>query len=232
MEDKRLLDSWSLTTRDEEAFVREIDEMELHSNWISDVVSSELRLEPLEAPLFASQAAAQYGFDPAVRFISSDTASSCARMVPVFRVGGSECSFSDGVCVRHSKRVSSGPLQGVDAFAEDCKGLYAMFKASAEEIHRLARLEVQHPENCVILLCKKFGIPRKYGEAARVMAERFRSTGRPLSAHDVYLCLTAAVTEAKTSASMTTILNLQEQIAKVPFIDWSSYDVGGTVGWN
>lgn len=387
MEDRRALDEWSMTTRDEEAFVHEVDAMEKHSSWISDVVSSELRLEPLEAPLFASQAAALYGFDPelaletcetgtklmldvggtkklvrdtarstlsetaklygsalgrmsvplmaatlnnglsvargsslildrygkvsavhaggdagylcmpisalldqglwatqdvfgdmdfvsgsishgyvtalydltaaqkditalyeqalngavsrffqnpipALRFISSDTASSCARMIPVFRIAGSECAFSDGVCVRHSKRTGSGPLQGVDAFAEDCKGLYAMFRASADEIHRLARLEIQHPENCVILLCKKLAIPRKYGESARVMAERFKATGKPLSAHDVYLCMTAAVTEARTSASMTTILNLQEQIAKVPFCDWASYDVGGAITWN
>ena len=54
-----------------------------------------------------------------------------------------------------------------------------------------------------------------------------------LTAHDVYLAMTAAVAEAESKdAGRQVVLGLDEAVSRIAQIqDWKDYDVGGTVTW-
>ena len=110
--------------------------------------------------------------------------------------------------------------------------MYSQFTSCAEVIRKLAQTEVRNGCNCVVSLCKRYAIPKKYGECARLMVERFTQGGRMISAHDIYLCMTEALAEAKRCGmGWFQLNNMQEQIAKIPKADWAAHDVGGTVAW-
>lgn len=170
---------------------------------------------------------------PAVRLMTSDTANSCARLIPVFIMRGNEYRLTDGISIKHAKNVVRDGKRGLDAFETAAGELYAQFRSCSEVIARLGQIRINNGCNCIVSLCKRYDIPKKYGEAARIFAERMTQNGRYVSAHDIYLCMTEAVAEAKQlGASWTQILNLQESIAKITNADWPSHDVGGTVAWN
>ena len=170
---------------------------------------------------------------PAVRFMSSDTANSCASLVPVFILDGNEIQLVDGVAVKHSKRYSRDGKTGTEAFSSAAEELYAIFMASAEAVSRLASIRIYNGCNCVVSLCRRYNIPKKYGDASRSMVERFTLGDRPISAHDLYLCMYESVSEAKRSgAPWTQVLNLQESVARIAKADWSSHDVRGVVPWS
>ena len=170
-------------------------------------------------------------FMPGLRFWSSDTANACAVLQPVFQMDGSRnIAFCDGVRVKHTKKSSSS--YGTELFKQEIADIYAKFDASIEAIKSLAKVNIYHPENVVISLCKKFNIPKKYGEAAREEIVQFASNC--ISAHDVYLAMTCVPAEARDrEASKWVINNLEEAVAKIVHIsDWKEFDVGGTVVWS
>ena len=224
------------------ALSRDFGEVEFQEGYNSHGYTSALWALPdaqddiLTAYQDALQGAVSHNFGinmmPAVKLMTSDTASSCARLIPVFLYRGTEFRLVEGVSVKHTKRYSINGMSGVDAFAAGAADIYACFKASAEVIAQLGKIPVKHGCNCVVSLCKRYDIPKKYGEAARLLVERFTIGGRIISAHDVFLCMNETVVEAKRlGAGWTQIINLQEAIAKVVNADWSAHDVGGTVTW-
>lgn len=169
-------------------------------------------------------------FMPAVRFSSSDTASSSAFLTPCYKMNGTYFRLVDGIQVKH---IKSGKEYGVELFEKEAGNIYAQFEAASEVISRLASISVFNPENAVISLCKRYNIPKKYGEAARQEIENLMFGEDFLSAHDVYLAMTNVVVEAKRcNANQRVVDNLSESVAKILKADWSEHDVGGTVSWN
>ncbi len=173
-------------------------------------------------------------FMPAVRFASSDTATSCAVLEPQFIMdSGAGVSFVEPVKVKHSKRGSGTREKSpIEVFEEEANSLWAKFEESAEVIQRLSEIVICNPGNCVVSLCKRFKIPKKYGECARREVERLRTIGGYLTAHDLYLAMTEIVAEAmRCDAKETVITNLNESVAKILKADWGEHDVGGIVAW-
>lgn len=169
---------------------------------------------------------------PVVAFSSSDTSESSATLRPMFRLGrnGTCISFCDPIKVKHTKR-GHGNKSALEDFEEQAGKLYAKFEESAELIAELASITIFNPCNCVVSLCNKFDIAKKYGEAARAEVEDI-SGGAPMSAHDVYLSMTEAIAEAiRLGASEQTITRLEEAVAKTLHADWTEHDVGGVVAW-
>ena len=174
-------------------------------------------------------------FMPAVRFASSDTAISCATLEPVFVMpSGATTGFVDPIKVKHSKRGSSnGSKTPIEVFEEEADTVWAKFEESAKAISELSNITIYNGCNCVVSLCKKYRIPKKYGEAARLEVERLTSGGDPtITAHDLYLAMTEIVAEAmRCDANDRTISNLSEAVNKVLKADWLEHDVGGMVAW-
>lgn len=170
-------------------------------------------------------------FMPAIRFASSDTAASCASLEPVFYLSKTNCfvRFVDGVRVKHTKR---GKDSAMTAFEDQADDLFARFEESADVISKLAGITIYNGCNCVVSLCKKLGIAKKYGESARQEMEHLTAGGNAVTAHDLYLCMTEVIAEAENcNATQTVLQNLQEALAKVPRADWTEHDVGGVVSW-
>lgn len=173
-------------------------------------------------------------FMPALHFYTSDTANSCAVLAPVFMMDGSRAiQLTEGIRVKHTRKAAENGLYGTALYKELVQGIYARFEASAETIRNLAKRTVFNPENCVISLCRRYGIPKRYGEAAREEVARYTAGNGTINAHDLYLGMTA-VTQAAADcgASMSVRFNLDEALGKIAVLqDWSEHDVGGTVSW-
>ena len=168
---------------------------------------------------------------PVVRFQTSNTSNSSAFLFTMFRTkGGSYIRLVDPIGVKHEK---SAACTGMELFRREAEGMYPKFFESSEKIKELAETTIYHGPNCVVNICKKFGIPRKYGEEARTLIEAYTNGGTdPVSAHDVYLAISEAVGKARFGkAGMTIVLSMEDTVARMLRADWSEFDLGGVATW-
>ncbi len=173
-------------------------------------------------------------FIPCVRFSSSDTANCSAILEPLFRLSnGSYLHFTDGIKVKHVRAVSG--LEGVEKFEQEVQmHLFTKFQDAIEAAGRLSTIEIWNPENCVVSICNKLKVAKKYGDYAREAVERLSINTPCLSALDIYVVLTEMIGEAQyRGATQTTIDALEEKIYTVmnPAFNWKDHDVGGLVSW-
>ena len=171
------------------------------------------------------------GLMPVVRFQTSNTSNSSAFLFPMFRMkDGSYLRMVDPVGVKHEQRKN---ISGEELFAQEAGGLYPKFFETANTVRELADIVVYHGPNCVVNLCKRYGIPKKYGEDARAMVESFTSGGiDPISAHEIYLAISQAVGKARFGKAGTSlVLQMEDSVARILRADWSEHDVGGTATW-
>lgn len=172
-------------------------------------------------------------FMPAVRFSSSDTATSSAMLMPMFKLpSGTYFRLVDGIQVEHKRSVRAGKKAGVELYEEQVTDLFARFNECAEIIQRMGETEIWNPVNCLVGICNKLRIPRRYADAAREEVERYCIGNPCCSMHDIYLSMAECVGYAQSmGASRSVVLNLEESIAKVLTLDWKEFDVGGVVAW-
>lgn len=177
-------------------------------------------------------------FMPAVQFSSSDTQRSSAFLTPLFRMStGTYFRFGKGVAVKHEKSSRSGQLYGLELFEAESQHLFARFYENMEVLKTMAETEIHHPENCFIGICNELNrsgtvISRKYADAAREEVANFAISCPVMSMHDIYLSMSEIVSAAEQAgATKTTVYNIEDAIARVLTMDWTSFDVGGTVAW-
>lgn len=174
-------------------------------------------------------------FMPAVRFSASDTARSCAELVPYFKAGNFNISFGTGVSVRHEKKASGS--YGLELFEEEVSDLFAKFDETFDTIKRLAEIEIFNAENCFVGLINRLNkgqslIPKKYADEVREEIANFAQNYTSVSAHDIYISMCRIPSIAKASgATKKSILTMEETLSRVLSLDWEEYDIGGTVTW-
>lgn len=169
---------------------------------------------------------------PGARFYSSDTQTSAARLIPVFITPyGSELRLVDGVGVRHEHHAQGVP-EGIEAYTNEIGGFFALFEASAEKAAALGRVNINHAANTVVGLCKRFGIPKKYGNIAYEEVDAVIGN-EPATALDIYVSMCNMASNAATlGATPFAVLELQEKVAKCLSIrDWGEFDLAGAVTW-
>lgn len=172
-------------------------------------------------------------FMPAALFQSSDTKSSCAILDPCFILpSGASLRFAEGVRIKHLRR--SGRSEGIDLFAAEASNIFAKFEASVDAIAELSGIKIYNAENCLVGLCNKYGISKKYGDAAREEVSRISCGETYISAHDLYIAMSECIAEAERSNAKATVVNkIEESLMKIVQIrDFSEFDVGGLVSWN
>ena len=178
-----------------------------------------------------SQSACQITFTPALRFSTSDTSNACATLVPVWQISNDRTlQLCEGIKVKHQRKP--GEKSRMEAFSDEIQNIFAKFEESAKKVEELAQITVAYPENAVVSICKKYNIPKKYGAAALEEVKLF-SNGGMLSAHDLYLAMSAIPAEAKLkNASRFTVDTMNEILVKVlQTVNWHEHDVPGTVAW-
>ena len=125
----------------------------------------------------------------------------------------------------------------MELFEKEAAGLYAKFGDSMKDLKRMAETAIYNPQNCVVGIFNWINrsqtvISRKYADAIREEVEIMTVNSPVLSMHDIYLSMTECVGLAKQAgASASTLVNIEEAIAKVMSLDWKSFDVGGVVAW-
>lgn len=173
---------------------------------------------------------------PAVRFYSSDTGDSSAKLYPLFlSPSGAQLRLVPGVEVRHEKPRREGkkdPVSRMDEFREGCENIYAMFYDAIEKTAELSRIKIYNGENCVVSLCLKYKIAKKYGDRVREIVTDY-AFGQPfITAYDVYSAMTEVVPIARSmNAKEETITTLSEIVDRILNADWSEHDVSGVVSW-
>lgn len=164
-----------------------------------------------------------------VVFETSDVSTSAVDVRPVFVDIHTDAitTFCEGIKIPHILSKTGSGRERLEAELD--KGiLLTMFEDTLEKIKALGSVRINHPENTVISLCNRYGIPRKWGELARASVEGFPT----LTAYDIYAFMANIVPQAKMlNASEGTLLNLETAIAKIVYADWSDHDHGGTVAW-
>ena len=172
-------------------------------------------------------------FMPAVRFSSSDTATSSAALIPLFKLpSGTYFRLGEGVQVQHKRSVRQFTKDGIELFMDRSSELFAMFCECADIIKKMAETEIYNPVNCLVGICNKLRIPKKYADVSREEVERFTINNPICSMHDLYLSMAEIVGYAsRTGATQNTILLLEENVAKVLSLDWKEFDIGGVVAW-
>ncbi len=180
-----------------------------------------------------------YGVDfmPTVRFCSSDTSNACATLQPMFVLNLNRdrpLRLCEGVKIKHSRKGMTEEQTGLALYEEEIKKIYAKFEDSTRSVQRLAGITLYHPENVVVGLCRKFGIPKRYGTAAYEEVEMMRGgQGFSMIAHDVFLAMSACVAAAKEKEASRFVINtIDEAVSRIAQVeDWSEFDVPGTVAW-
>ncbi len=174
-------------------------------------------------------------FMPTVRFCSSDTSGACATLQPQFSVSRSRpVRLCDGIRVKHSRKGMAEGQSGMAMYRYEISRIYARFEEAAKNVKRMASVTLYHPENVVVGLCRKFGIPKRYGTAAYDEVQMYRGgEGSSMIAHDVFLAMSACIACAKErGASRTAVNGIDEAISRISQVDdWREFDVSGTVAW-
>jgi hypothetical protein len=165
-------------------------------------------------------------FMPAVRFRTSDTADSMARLRPVFLSNnGAEIAFCKGVEVRHC-RATGGAGRPMDIFRDGAYHIFAKFEEAYANIEKLAERQVYHAKNFVVLACEKLGIAKKYMQAALDEAEYAAEGVAYVNGHDMYIVMTKVIEAAMQSgAPQRTVTDLDEAVSRIPDLDWANLDV-------
>ena len=155
---------------------------------------------------------------PGIRFITSDTGTSSAK-VSALLVGGQH-PIHIGSCIsvehRHQTKISD--------FETALDGLFAKFGDSVAKLQKLLTVELDYPVNTMTRICKKLCMPKKAAvEAIRMFEMANGDAGA--TAHDVFMAMQEIPFTLRTQkVSQSKILTVEESLARALSLNWSDYD--------
>ncbi len=180
---------------------------------------------------------------PVVEFRSSDTTQEAARLVTYLESSGSSfhlIPFGSGVTVVHkasdkNNRATAGK-SGIELFEEESNLLFSKLGDEISTlIPKMLSVEIKHPGNAFISICKYAGIPQKWGG---VLEEDVRAMYEPQGCTflDLYMSLTEVTSLAVRdgySPESSKIIELEDGISKVARNPhrWTATDFAGTISW-
>ncbi|MDD6484027.1 MAG: hypothetical protein PUF72_05570 [Clostridiales bacterium] len=170
-------------------------------------------------------------FVPGCTIVTSDTGSSAARCIPVFKtMNGSNVRFCKPIEVVH-KHLSQDTC--LEKFIRGMNGAYALFQDVETSIGRLAKIWVDNPLNVIVGISKKLLLPKKYAAQAYDELTRILPPSNRCSMDDVYLCMAQIPYFAKCAgAGASKCFELEEQVSKILTLpDLKEFDLPGTVSW-
>lgn len=159
-------------------------------------------------------------FNPAIRFSTSDTADSAARVIPCFNIGktGVVLPIGDGIEVVHKgKNV-------LYTFKEKAKALVPLFQKSSIRMQKLSETEIVHPIDCFKNICKKRNIAMSYYAPVLESFEKAYNPECKVTAFDLYLEMVEVLSVAKKTLAEHQMFELEERVAGSLFLDWNTSD--------
>lgn len=156
---------------------------------------------------------------PIVSITTSNTGLSSVTITPKFRIRGVDMII--GKSLRNLHKGSSTHA----AVKENIGQIFAMFKAASEELSKLKKVKIENPLCCLKNVAKRVLISKKYAMMAAEDFENFIDDEEEITAYDVYFALSEVVFHAENDDKPKLFLNnLQEQVSRALFIDFSKYD--------
>ena len=162
---------------------------------------------------------------PGVRFMTSDTGTSSAK-VSALLVGGQH-PIHIGSCIsvehRHQKKIGD--------FEKALDGLFAKFGDSVAKLQKLLTVDLDYPVNTMTRLCKKLSMPKKAAVEAIKMFE-MANGNNPATAHDVFMAMQEIPYILRTQkTSQSKLLSVEENLARALSVRWSEYDLAKGVDY-
>lgn len=131
----------------------------------------------------------------------------------------------------HPIRLEHSGEADIEKFRYKLEDLYSRYKDAIADIEYLLQIPIHNPVNCLIGVMKELHIGKKLGSQALELYVAKNGEGQT-TAHDLYyalneVCFFAAVEGRQGSK----LLKLEEDITKALNLDWTDFNLFGTVSW-
>ncbi len=164
---------------------------------------------------------------PAVRLTTSDVGVSGANIFPMLLVGGDEKIITLGSPLKLEHKGSAS----LDKFKSQLPMLYAQYKLAIGNLTDLLKIEIDHPVNCLLGVCKRIGIGKKLAfKAAELFDAQYGD--EPCTAHEVYYGISDVIFMLQCEgANGSKIAQTEENVARAFTVKWREYDIPGEARW-
>lgn len=157
-------------------------------------------------------------YRPCVKFISSDTGLSAAKIYSCLSNGTKTIMI--GCCeeLTHKNRHTVADFEAI------CSRIYSIYMDVSEKLVELAKIRINNPEGCFRLVCKKIRLPKT---ASLEACEMFSVTRNDeVTAYDIYWALWNVISILQgISEDSLSLLSYEESIAKTTHPDiWTESD--------
>jgi len=159
---------------------------------------------------------------PGLRLSSSDTGVSGVNLMPKIVVGKDRLLLPIGgpIGLEHKGNAS------LEKFKENLEGIFALYGDRLERLAQLLEVEINNPINCMSLVMKRLGVPKKYGTPALEVFQRGIAYGDSCTAHDIFYGLGELLFQLQIhNVSGENVLRMEETIAKALTLNITEYDV-------
>ena len=156
---------------------------------------------------------------PGIRFMTSDTGASAAKVCALLSCRGLPVHIGSCISVEHRRKAKVGDFQaGLDQ-------LFAQFGKSMEKLEGLLHISLDYPANAMSRICKKLSLPKKAAVEAISMFEMANGDA-PATAHDVFMAMQEIPYILRTEGTpQAKMLSVEESMARALSLKWKDYDL-------
>ena len=164
---------------------------------------------------------------PALRLTTSDVGVSGANIYPTLLSGGDEKIITLGSPLKLEHKAGAT----LDKFKSNLPMIYAQYTVAIGNLMNLLKIEIDHPVNCLLSVCKRIGVGKKLAFRAAELFEA-QNGDTPCTAHDVYYGISEVIFMLQCDgASGSKIAQMEENVARAFTVRWKDYDIPGEAKW-
>lgn len=161
-----------------------------------------------------------------LRLTASDVGLSGANLYPMLFYGSEfkNVPLGSPLKLEHKNKAT------MSNFDERLNMLYAQYSKALGGLNMLMQTQLLYPENAMLGIMKKIGIPKKY---AFEVTENFKLKNKTTcSAYEAYLGITELLNLMQCDGeSGFKIVRMEENIARAITLRWKDYDIAGLAQW-
>ena len=164
---------------------------------------------------------------PALRLTTSDVGVSGANIYPTLLSGGDEKIITLGSPLKLEHKAGAT----LEKFKSNLPMIYAQYTVAIGNLMNLLKIEIDHPVNCLLGVCKRIGVGKKLAFRAAELFEA-QNGDTPCTAHDVYYGISEVIFMLQCEgASGSRIAQMEENVARAFTVRWKDYDIPGEAKW-
>lgn len=155
-----------------------------------------------------------------INLTTSDIGASSVMVSPYYIMGGMRMQLGERIRIRHDNGNT------LDDFSEAIKGIASSFREGEEQVEKLGNQEISHPADCFSNIVSAFKLPKNVSVPIEDGLRSQYVDGSTCNAIDIYLSLNEIVDRYNITKkpSLKELITLSENIAKLLYIDYTTYD--------